>query len=368
MKLLTVVGARPQFVKAAVLSRAIKGHDDIQDIIVHTGQHFDKNMSDVFFDEMEIPKPNYFLDINGLNHGAMTGRMLEEIEKLLLVEKPDYLIVYGDTNSTLAAVLAAKKLHIRTIHVEAGVRNYDDTMPEEVNRYLVDRMAELNFCCTSVGMDNLISEGFGKPEMKREMYNFGDVMYDAAKFYEKKSDENSDIVAAQGLTGKSYTLCTVHRAGNTDNQEILSGIISALNTINETSPVILPLHPRTKAKIEAFGLNPTFRIIDPVGYLDMIQLIKNASNVITDSGGLVREAYFFKKPSVLLLEKKLWPELSDANYSVNIPPDGKQLIDAFNNIGQLNKDFSTSIFGDGTAGEKILSKIIEHYNRSISGS
>jgi len=361
MKLLTVVGARPQFVKAAVLSRAMKAQASVTDVIVHTGQHFDTNMSDVFFEEMDIPKPQYFLDINGLSHGAMTGRMLEEIEKLLIIEKPDYLIVYGDTNSTLAAALAAKKIKVKIVHIEAGVRNYDEHMPEEINRYLVDRLAEINFCCTSTGMDNLIEEGFDNPKMNREMHNYGDVMYDAAMYYDKKSGEMSNIMNRLNLTGKDYTLCTVHRASNTDTAEALGKIVRALNTINKQTPVLLPIHPRTRAKIDEYGLVPEFTIIDPIGYFDMIQLIKNSVNIITDSGGVVREAYFFQKPSLLLLENQLWPELSAHNYCLVTLPEENNIIACFNQLDTLNKDFTTQIFGDGTAGEKILKQIMLHY-------
>jgi UDP-GlcNAc3NAcA epimerase len=363
MKIVTVVGARPQFVKAAVLSRAIKSHPNIQDIIVHTGQHFDANMSDVFFEEMEIPRPNYFLGINGLGHGAMTGRMLEEIEKLLLVEKPDYVVVYGDTNSTLAAVLAAKKLGISPIHIEAGVRNFDEYMPEEINRYLVDRMAEMNFCCSGLCVDNLEKEGYKSGMMNTEIYNYGDVMYDAALYYEKRSDATSTIISTLGLTGKDYVACTVHRANNTDDPKILSGIVSALNTINEQIPVVLPLHPRTRAKMNDYGLKANFTIIDPVGYFDMLQLVKHAKYVITDSGGVVREAYFLGKPSLQLLDKPVWPELMEHGYCINTLPEEKLIIEGFAKLDGTNKDFSTRLFGDGNAGEKILNEIINHYQR-----
>lgn len=363
MKIVTVVGARPQFVKAAVLSRAIKSHPHIQDIIVHTGQHFDANMSDVFFEEMEIPKPNYFLGISGLGHGAMTGRMLEEIEKLLQTEKPDYLVVYGDTNSTLAAGLAAKKLGIRTVHIEAGVRNFDDYMPEEINRYLVDRLAEMNFCCTTLGVENLEKEGYTKGTINTEIHNYGDVMYDAALFYEKKSDATSTIVDDLGLRGKDYTICTVHRASNTDDPQILGHIVRALNTINKQVPVVLPLHPRTRSKIKDYGLTAEFTIIDPVGYFDMLQLLKCSKYVVTDSGGVVREAYFFGKPSLLLLEKPLWPELVEHNYCVNTLPVEDMIIEGFSKLDGTNKDYATKLFGDGSAGEKILNEIIKHYER-----
>lgn len=363
MKIVTIVGARPQFVKAAVLSRVIKLHKDITEILVHTGQHFDENMSDLFFTEMDIPRPDYFLGINGLSHGAMTGRMIEEIEKLLIKEEPDYLVVFGDTNSTLAAGIAAKKLSIKTIHIEAGVRNFDDYMPEEINRYLVDRLAELNFCCSSLGIENLTKEGFGSEMINSSIYNYGDVMYDAALFYEKKSDENSTILETLRLKGKDFVICTVHRASNTDDPKILGEIVRALNVINKETPVILPLHPRTRKKISDYNLYPEFTVIDPIGYFDMIQLIKNAKYVITDSGGVVREAYFFKRPSLLLLEKPLWPELVAHDYCLNAEPKEDLIVAAYSKLDTTNKDYDTFLFGDGHAGEKILNQIIAHYEQ-----
>lgn len=364
MKLLTVVGARPQFVKAAVLSRNIKKHSNIEDIIVHTGQHFDKNMSDIFFDEMEIPKPNYFLGISGLTHGAMTGRMLEEIEKLLVNEKPDFLIVYGDTNSTLAAALAAKKIGVKTVHIEAGVRNFDESMPEEINRYLVDRLAELNFCCTDLGVENLRTEGYFSGNITSKVFNCGDVMYDAALFYEEKSDKASSIISDLGLKGKEYIIATIHRASNTDSPEILKNIVEAFNTLNETTEVVLPIHPRTRQKIKDYGLTTNFTCIDPVGYLDMVQLLKHSKYVLTDSGGVVREAYFFGKPSLLLLERPLWPELVEEGFCLNTLPEYQGIIKGFDEIKKMNPDFSKKLYGDGNAGEKILATIINEFNNA----
>lgn len=364
MKIVTIVGARPQFIKAAVLSRAIQLHPHVTQILVHTGQHYDANMSDVFFEEMEIPRPDYFLGISGLSHGAMTGRMIEEVEKLLLELKPDYLVVFGDTNSTLAPAIAAKKIGIRTVHIEAGVRNYDEYMPEEINRYLVDRLSEINFCCSSLGEDNLKKEGFGTPAINSEVYNYGDVMYDAALFYEKKSAAVSGILDTLHLKNREYIICTTHREANTNDPAALTEIIGALNVINETTPVVMPLHPRTRKKLADFGLTAHFTCIDPVGYYDMIQLVKGAKYVITDSGGVVREAYFFKRPSLVLMESPFWPELVDGGYCVNVAPKKEDMLRSFALLADTNKDYDSHIFGDGHAGEKIISCIIDHHKRT----
>ncbi|MDX1950715.1 MAG: UDP-N-acetylglucosamine 2-epimerase (non-hydrolyzing) [Verrucomicrobiota bacterium] len=366
LKILTVVGARPQFVKAAVISRAIRRESGIHEILVHTGQHFDANMSDVFFEEMEIPKPDYLLGIHGLSHGAMTGRMLEEIEKVLQKEKPDYLLVYGDTNSTLAAALAAKKLHIPIVHVEAGVRNFDETMPEEINRYLVDRLAALNFCCTDLGVENLTREGFFTGKINSEVFNCGDVMCDAAFFYAEKASRQSRILETLQLIGKDFIICTVHRANNTDEPERLRALVEFLNEVNKELPIVLPLHPRTRSRIQSQGLTTRFTIIDPVGYLDMIMLEKQARYVFTDSGGVVREAYFFHKPSLFFLEQPVWPELVDGGYCINVAPKAGELQAGYQKLIQLKPDFHTAIYGDGSAGDKILSRILSHHARNAS--
>ena len=250
MKIVTIVGARPQFVKAAALSRQFKKHTNIDEVILHTGQHFDKNMSDVFFEEMQIPYPKYNLNINSLSHGAMTGRMLEEIENILILEKPDYLLVYGDTNSTLAGALAAKKLHVHVVHVEAGLRSFDMAMPEEVNRILTDRISDILFYPTPTAINNLEKEGFSN--FKSSIFNVGDVMQDAALFYEKKADQNSDILNHRYIKKNEYYLCTLHRAENTNNMERLASIIKGLNNLQSKYHIVLPIHPRTKQLLNKF--------------------------------------------------------------------------------------------------------------------
>ena len=306
MKILTIVGARPQFIKASALSRAVKKFNNVEEIIVHTGQHFDKNMSAIFFEEMEIPTPKYQLEINSLSHGAMTGRMLEEIEKVILIEKPDYLLVYGDTNSTLAGALAAKKLQVKVAHVEAGLRSFNMAMPEEVNRILTDRIADFLFCPTDTAIKNLSNEGYENIDCR--IVKTGDVMYDAALFYAKKAAVNSTVLEANSLIKNEYILATIHRQENTDNEENLTQIVKALNQINSQFDVIVPIHPRTRKILEQKGISPSFKIIDPVGYIDMVQLTANAKLIMTDSGGLQKEAFFFQKNCVTMREQTEWVE------------------------------------------------------------
>lgn len=310
MKILTVVGARPQFVKAAAVSRVFSQRG-IEEVLLHTGQHFDHNMSQVFFDEMQIPTPKYNLDIHGLTHGAMTGRMLEGIESIILQEKPNLVMVYGDTNSTIAGALAAKKLHTRVAHVEAGLRSFNMRMPEEINRILTDRISDWLFCPTENAVENLRNEGF--ENIPASVLNVGDVMHDAALFYSKVSQQKSTITTTLELNN-SFVIATIHRQENTDSIERLSQIIDGLNLLNKELQVIVPLHPRTREYINKTSIAPEFTIIDPVGYFDMIELLKRCSLVITDSGGLQKEAYFFKKPCVTLRNETEWVELLDNGF------------------------------------------------------
>lgn len=358
MNILTVIGARPQFVKAAVLSREFSKHKNIKETIVHTGQHYDANMSDIFFEEMDIPKPDYFLNINGSSHGEMTGTMIIEIEKILISLKPDAVLVYGDTNSTLAGAIAAKKLHIKVIHVEAGVRNYNNFMPEEINRLLVDRISDFNFCCTSLGIENLEAEGYFSNRIESKVVFSGDPMYDAALYYYPKSKE-STIIQQLGLSDKEFILCTLHRASNTDSKEALTAIVNALNKISKNTRIILPIHPRTSSRMKSFNLQLDFETIEPIGYFDMLQLIVESKEIITDSGGLVREAYFFGKPSLLLLEKPLWPELVSANYCLNASPNTLEIMSQYEALKDIIVDINTKIFGNGKSAEKIVKTLIE---------
>ena len=312
-KIVTVIGARPQFVKAAAVSRAIQKSGEIREIIVHTGQHFDENMSSVFFREMEIPEPDYNLQINSLSHGAMTGRMLEKIEEVLLQEKPDFLMVYGDTNSTIAGALAAKKLDIKVIHVEAGLRSFNMKMPEEINRILTDRISDLLFCPTDNAVQNLNNEGFGN--FKCQIHQVGDVMYDAALYYSERSADRSDIINRLQIKPGDFILCTVHRQENTDNLENLKSIFKALSVINNQRKIVLPLHPRTRKIMETNHLTADFQVVEPLGYFDMLELLKNCSLVITDSGGIQKEAFFFGKFCITMRDETEWIELVNHHYN-----------------------------------------------------
>ena len=349
-KIVTIVGARPQFVKAAVVSRALE-NEGIEEVMVHTGQHFDSNMSEVFFEEMQIPKPRYNLEISNLNHGAMTGRMLEKIEQILISEKPDIVLVYGDTNSTLAGALAAAKLNIRVGHVEAGLRSFNNTMPEEINRIITDRIASVLFCPTETAIDNLLKEGFGNFDC--QVVKSGDVMQDAAMFYSKTSEDNSLIISKLNLVHKPFLLATIHRQENTDSLQNLRNIIDALNEISSDISVILPLHPRTRNIIRQNEINTRFETIDPVGYLDMISLIKNCSMVFTDSGGLQKEAFFFKKHCITLREETEWTELVDLGYNVLVGSDRLKIIAAYRDMQTKSSDFSRNLYGNGHAAETI---------------
>lgn len=358
-KVLTIVGARPQFVKAATLSRVFGTRDDVRELIVHTGQHFDKNMSDVFFDEMEIPKPDFQLDIHSLNHGAMTGRMMEGLEKLMLDEKPDMVLIYGDTNSTLAGALSAVKLHIPVAHVEAGLRSFNMEMPEEVNRILADRVSDILYCPTETARQNLIDEGY--ESIATEILVTGDVMLDAAMFYAEKSREKSTIVSNLNL--KNFVLVTLHRAENTDDPEKLSSIINALNAINEECPIVLPIHPRTKKLIAQYGLETNFQTIEPVGYFDMIALLENSSMVMTDSGGLQKEAYFFKKPCITMREQTEWVELVSEGVNILTGSDGDKIMSAYKSMSGKELSFNNRLYGDGHAAESIVGHLLEHLNQ-----
>ena len=358
MKIITIIGARPQFVKAASLSREFLKHNLIEEKIIHTGQHFDTNMSDVFFEEMEIPEPDYHLNIHGLSHGAMTGQMIEGIEKILLIEKPDYVLVYGDTNSTLAGALAARKLNIRVIHVEAGLRSFNMLMPEEINRILTDRISNILFCPTDNSLQNLLNEGFNA--FNCVIIKSGDIMQDAAQYYSEKAALKSDILNALKLSGQSFVLATIHRAENTDDPERLYSIIHALNEINKIQKVILPVHPRTKAIIIKKNIKVDFEIIDPVGYFDMIQLIKHCSLICTDSGGLQKEAYFFNKFCITCRDQTEWVELTENGYNIIAGSDSKTIVDAFKFFSDKEFIKSSELYGGGKCANIITDYLISN--------
>jgi UDP-GlcNAc3NAcA epimerase len=349
MKILTVVGARPQFIKAAAVSRQLKKHG-LHEVIVHTGQHFDHNMSQVFFDEMDIPHPNYNLEIHGLNHGAMTGRMLEGIENIIIDEKPDLVMVYGDTNSTLAGALAAQKLHVSVAHVEAGLRSFNMEMPEEINRILTDRISSHLFCPTLASVQNLVAEGFRR--FRCHIENTGDVMQDAAIYYGTRSAEKSDIIERMNLKSP-FVVATIHRQENTDDPSKLRGILEGLNDINREVQVIIPLHPRTKAAINSLGINTNFTISPPVGYFDMIELLKHCSMVLTDSGGLQKEAFFFGKCCVTLRKETEWVELVENGFNTIADSRKDDIYKAWKYMANKNIDFNVNLYGNGEASERI---------------
>lgn len=352
MKVVTIIGARPQFVKAATVSRELK-KAGIQEILVHTGQHFDHNMSQVFFDEMEIPHPQYNLEISGLNHGAMTGRMLEKIEDVLLKEKPDYVLVYGDTNSTLAGALAAVKLHIPVAHVEAGLRSFEMKMPEEVNRILTDRISKILFCPTQTAIDNLNQEGF--QHFDCQVVQAGDVMFDAVKYYQSKIETHTTVIQTQQLEGKRFVLATLHRAENTNDPARLKAICEAFNEINRDVTIVLPLHPRTKAFLESNHIPLHAHIIEPVGYFDMLALLKNCQLVMTDSGGLQKEAYFFEKFCITLRDQTEWVELVQVGANVLAGADKETIVKHFKANYQKSIQVKEGLYGDGHAAATIVS-------------
>ncbi|HUX54589.1 MAG TPA: UDP-N-acetylglucosamine 2-epimerase (non-hydrolyzing) [Williamwhitmania sp.] len=354
-KILTVVGARPQFIKAAAVSRRLR-EVGIEEVLVHTGQHFDKNMSEVFFNEMEIPKPHYNLDIHSLSHGAMTGRMMEHIETVLLKERPDGVMVFGDTNSTLAGALAARKLHIPVVHVEAGLRSFNMDMPEEINRILTDRISNVLFCPTDAALANLKLEGYDHFNIKIEKN--GDVMQDAALYYSERAAQLSNIIQRLELKGKPFVLATVHRQENTDNPELLHSLIGALNKINREITVVAPLHPRTLGMTAKERIKPEFEVIEPVGYFDMVELLKACSLVMTDSGGVQKEAFFFGKNCVTLREQTEWVELVEGGYNMLAGANDELIYKGFKEMMLRKNDFSVNLYGKGKAALKVAQTLL----------
>ena len=357
MKIMTVVGARPQFIKAAVISRALAGHSGMRETLVHTGQHYDDNMSDIFFEELEIPTPDYHLGIGPESHGAQTGRMLEAIEGVIRAEQPDWVLVYGDTNSTLAGALAAAKLHIPVAHVEAGLRSFNRRMPEEINRVLTDHASDLLFAPTEAAVNNLRREGLPGDAVAL----VGDVMYDAALYYAGKANPHNTVLDRFGVKPKHYVLATVHRAENTDDPETLRAVFEGLGKVAECWPVIVPLHPRTRKCLDDAGIElPTGgRLIasEPVGYLDMMALEKNALMIATDSGGVQKEAFFHRVPCATLRNETEWVELVEYGYNRIVGSDPDALLAALNDFSGQSPDFRQHLYGDGKAGTKIVERL-----------
>ena len=377
IKIVTIIGARPQIIKAAALSRAIKNNfsSQITEIIVHTGQHYDDNMSQVFFDELEIPIPNYNLNVGSGNHGKQTATMISAIEDVLLIEKPNAIVLYGDTNSTLAGAMAASKIHIPVIHIEAGLRSFNKSMPEEINRIMCDHVSTLLFSPTKTGFNNLIQEGFLSQNNapysidNPKIYHCGDVMYDNSLFFSKISDVKTSIINDLKLKNNGFILATIHRNNNTDEPIRLNALFKSLNdiSINYQLQIVLPLHPRTsnlldrnlsKDLAEAIRLNSNFKIISPVSFLEMLALEKNCCLVMTDSGGVQKEAFYFEKPCVILRPETEWIELLENGAALIADADENKIKFSFEQL-IAKKDLSfPKLYGDGNAAVFICSEII----------
>lgn len=357
IKILTVLGARPQFIKAATLSRVFKTKPEFNEVIVHTGQHFDENMSEIFFNELSIPRPAYNLNINGLSHGAMTGYMMAGIEELVIKEKPDYVLVYGDTNSTLAGALAARKLKTKVIHVEAGLRSFNMNMPEEINRILTDRISNLLFCPTDAAVLNLKREGFSNFDVT--IVKSGDVMQDAALYYSRHVDADKTC-RDLGVEPGNFILCTLHRAENTDDSSRLASIMKSLRQISHQVPVLMPVHPRTRLKLfpaETDGII----CVEPQGYLSMIGLLKACNMVLTDSGGLQKEAYFFGKYCLTLRTETEWVELVEQGVNKVVGFETEKILSGFDELYNKPWNAESDLYGGGRASAVICDAIVQYH-------
>lgn len=377
IKLLTIIGARPQIIKAAALSRAIKNNfsDQIHEIIVHTGQHYDENMSDVFFKELGIPHPDYNLNIGSGKHGEQTAKMIGGIEEILLKETPDFIILYGDTNSTLAGAVASAKIHIPIVHIEAGLRSFNKKMPEEINRIVCDHCSTYLFPPTQTGYQNLLNEGFAKSQPpytidNPAILNLGDIMYDNTLHFSNVAEEKSAIIQKHDLQEKDFLLATVHRDYNTDSEENLLNIIKALDHITRENQIdlIFPVHPRTRKKIEALGkhpeisdflTNPLVHQIDPVSFLDMILLEKYARLILTDSGGVQKEAYFFNKPCIILRSETEWVEVLDTGKATIAHASFDKIVQSYSDLINLPPTEFPKIFGKGNTAELICEELMK---------
>ena len=384
MKLVTIIGARPQIIKAAALSRAIRNHyaNQIQEIIVHTGQHYDENMSQVFFDELQIPRPDYNLHVGSASHGVQTARMTEGIEALLLKECPDFIVLYGDTNSTLAGAVAAAKIHVPIVHIEAGLRSFNKAMPEEINRIVCDHCSTLLFTPTKAGLENLKREGFPVEESgvstgptastpsidNPRVWHCGDIMYDNSLHFADIAETKTDIIDRLDLSGTPFVLATIHRDSNTDHPERLSAIFKALILLSEECRIVLPLHPRT-SKLLKTNLNEELQkqvlnntnisLIPPVSFLEMVALERHAQLVMTDSGGVQKEAYFFKKPCIILRPETEWVEIVQTGNAVLADADEATIMQAWQVFKDNPPRDFPEIFGDGHAAEFMLENMLK---------
>ena len=375
MKLVTIIGARPQIIKAAALSRAIRNHyaNQIQEVIVHTGQHYDDNMSQVFFDELEIPQPDYNLHVGSASHGVQTARMTEGIEALLINEQPDFIVLYGDTNSTLAGAVAAAKIHVPIVHIEAGLRSFNKSMPEEINRIVCDHCSTLLFTPTKAGLENLKREGFPMDNDgpftidNPKVFHCGDIMYDNSLHFADIAEEKTDIIQHFELADKPFILATIHRDNNTDQPKRLNAIFNTFLRLAEESQIALPLHPRTAKSMKTILTeslqkqilnNPNIKFLPPVSYLEMIALERHAQLIMTDSGGVQKEAYFFKKPGIILRPETEWVEIVETGNAILADADEGRIMQAWQHFKGNPPTTFPEIFGDGHAAEFMLDKII----------
>ncbi|MCK4358647.1 MAG: UDP-N-acetylglucosamine 2-epimerase (non-hydrolyzing) [Candidatus Cloacimonetes bacterium] len=353
MKIINIVGARPNFMKIAPIMSEMKKYKEIESLLIHTGQHYDENMSKSFFDDLKISRPDINLNVGSASHAVQTANIMIEFEKVCIKENPDYVLVVGDVNSTIACALVAKKLGIKVIHIEAGLRSFDMKMPEEINRILTDRISDILFCPSNNAVENLKKEGFDNFDCK--IIKSGDVMLDALLFY-KKFSKNPDFKIPQ-----KFILSTIHRAENTDDPEKLCSIFSAFNKISKDIPIILPLHPRTRKIIGNLAFrfeNSKLYIVNPVGYLEMLYLLENCSLVMTDSGGLQKEAFFFKKPCVTLREETEWVELVENGFNEVVGTDKENIIIGYKKMIDKKLDFKIDLYGNGKASRKIVKELI----------
>lgn len=373
MKIVTIIGARPQIIKAAALSRAVgNSGKDIHEVIIHTGQHYDENMSRVFFDELQIPHPDYNLNVGSGTHGEQTAKMMAGIEKILFDEKPDMLVVYGDTNSTLAGAVAAAKAHIPVAHIEAGLRSFNKSMPEEINRICCDHCSTLLFSPTKTGFDNLVREGFVQNTKKPftidrpGIYHCGDIMYDNSLYFSTLSAEKTDIIQRLGLSGKPFVLSTIHRDSNTDQPQRMTAIFESIIEVSKEAVVVLPLHPRTakllKTNLSAENQERLFnsesiKLIPPVSFLEMIELERNAMLIMTDSGGVQKESYFFKKPCIILRPETEWVEIVKTGSAVLADADKQRILDSWKQFKTTPPTDFPEIFGNGKAAEFMLEEM-----------
>lgn len=383
MKIVTIIGARPQIIKAAALSRAIRNHyaGRIEEVIVHTGQHYDANMSQVFFDELDIPHPDYNLHVGSASHGVQTARMIEGVEEILIKECPDFIVLYGDTNSTLAGAVAASKLHVPIAHVEAGLRSFNKTMPEEINRIVCDHCSTLLFSPTKAGCDNLQREGFVMDNAgpytvdNPKVFHCGDIMYDNSLYYSSVAPGKTDLIRRLGLDGQPFVLATIHRNANTDNPERLTAIFSSIVQIAEEATVVLPLHPRTDKMLntivsrrlqELVRNHVNLRLIEPVSFVEMVALERNAHLVMTDSGGVQKEAYFFAKPCIILRPETEWVEIVATGNAVLADADTDRILGAWRHFKTHPSSNFPPLFGDGHAAEFVIEQILCAFEGGMS--